>query len=355
VDNKNINNLFEVLTPKEEQKERMFSEILKTSKIENLKQPRTSKSLFNFHLRKKGLSALIACTLCFIICFGILSFTGSKTAFTVYAYGDNTEINNTGVELSTGMISDTGEMHGQLLSMYVNGKNIDTIRYSCKNQYISFTDWTQNRENYSMEKSFTVPYGNNSSDYKYLVINWEPDKTIRTLTDHKDVGIAGLSDNLRYDIIVMQIIFNDKTSIIKAIEVELQDTGKFFARLVDYTISDKDDFVLNPEKKTQTPPPQPTNETNNSNSTKYSDFEIDAAKKIAEAHYANFTGSQKIVSIEYTEKSELLNNALSGKYEGWQLIAFKAYEKDQYPDIYRTILLGRKDEEQNWTVINEGY
>lgn len=47
------------------------------------------------------------------------------------------------------------------MQLYITGKNIDNIRFTCKNQYIDFTDWTEKRPNFSMEKQFTVSYVSN--------------------------------------------------------------------------------------------------------------------------------------------------------------------------------------------------
>ncbi|WDC83384.1 hypothetical protein PL321_11560 [Caloramator sp. mosi_1] len=170
---------------------------------------------------------------------------------TVYAYGENVEITNNGVMLSTGVINDNGEMKGQLMQLYVKGKNIEKIRFSCKNQYIDFTDWTESRSNFSMEKQFTIHYGKKVSDYDYLVVNWNPENTIRELTDKKNNSIVKLSPKLRNDIIVMEITFMNGKKETKAVVINIRDDGKIFAKLQDYVVDPKDDFVLNPQNKLQ--------------------------------------------------------------------------------------------------------
>lgn len=40
--------------------------------------------------------------------------------------------------MNSGIISDSGEMKGQPLMFYLSGKDIATVRFSCKNQQINF-------------------------------------------------------------------------------------------------------------------------------------------------------------------------------------------------------------------------
>jgi hypothetical protein len=144
-----INELFDTFSPKEEQKDKMFHKML------NEREHGTVKKSKYFSDWKGILRPVIACMLCLFIMAGVFTFGGGGNSLTMYAYGENLEITNTGVELSTGEIHDDGSMKGQLVHMYVKGENIETIRFSCKNQYIDFTDWTESRPNFSMEKQFT--------------------------------------------------------------------------------------------------------------------------------------------------------------------------------------------------------
>ena len=50
--------------------------------------------------------------------------------------------------MNSGTISDSGEMKGQPLMFYLSGKDIATVRFSCKNQQINFLDWTEKRDEY---------------------------------------------------------------------------------------------------------------------------------------------------------------------------------------------------------------
>jgi len=342
-----INNLFQACTPKEEQRDRILRGIEKDSPAKAYK--RTGYSIHHW------IRPMVACALGALLILGALSFVGDRTAFSVYAYGSDTEITAAGVELSTGVIQDDGEMKGQLLRLIVQGENIDTIRYSCKNQYLDFTDWTESRPNYSMEKQFEVSYGTKAADYNYLVVHWNPINTIRKLTDHADTTIANLDKELRNDIIVMEVTFTDGSTVTKAIEITIQDNGKIFAKLRDYVVTEDDDFILEPQPKASSQAAADNDEHLQANQVKYSEMELEVAKAVAEEYYSGFSGDHEIIAIDYSEESHLLSDGVADEYKEWQIIAFTAREKSNDPHTARTILLARENSRKDWIVINEGY
>ena len=347
-----INELFNTFTPKEEQKTKMLHKIL------DEKEYGTAKKSKYFNSWKGFLRPAIACMLCLLIVAGVFTFGGvggGGNSFAVYAYGENIEIINTGVELSTGLINDDGEMQGQLMQMYVKGKNIKTIRFSCKYQYIDFTDWTENNPNFSMEKQLTVSYGKKSSDYGYLVVNWNPENTIRQLTDKANNSIAKLSKELRNDIIVMEVTFIDGKKETKAISINLEDNGKILARLQDYKIAQNDDFVLNPQKSLQQQSKNNTGEELKNKENKYSQAEIENVKEVAKKYYSGLSFGKEIDSIEYTENSPLLSSGIPNEYKDWDIMAFKVHQKSMDPNISRLIILAKEKGKNEWIVINEGY
>lgn len=75
-----------------------------------------------------------------------------------------------GAVLSTGTITNSGTMTGTPLRFYLTGKEIDSIRFSCKNEQLLFTDWTETRENLGLSHNFTVSYGQNTKDYRSLLL-----------------------------------------------------------------------------------------------------------------------------------------------------------------------------------------
>lgn len=194
------------------------------------------------------LGAAAAC-LCLIIgIFQLFSFDNAMIV-TAHAYGTEEEITETGVVMNTGKISDSGELTGHPLMFFLSGKDIVTVRFSCKNQMINFMDWTEKRDEYGNGQNFTVPYGEDESEYYFLLIDWVPISTIRELTDNTSSIISTLPSELREDIIVMEITFANGKTAAKAIHVSLQDDGTFFAMFDDYTISEEDSFVNRPDSK----------------------------------------------------------------------------------------------------------
>ena len=166
-----------------------------------------------------------------------------------YAYGTDEEITQTGAVIRTGTISDSGEMTGHPLMFYLTGKDISTVRFSCKNQQLYFMDWTEKRDEFGLAQNFTVSYGADTNEYYYLLIDWIPNATIRELTDKAGSSISTLSKELREDIIVMEITFSNGKKQTKAITISLLDDGTFFAAFNDYEIMSEDHFIGRPDSK----------------------------------------------------------------------------------------------------------
>jgi len=186
---------------------------------------------------------LAACLAVLVIIGGVFSRGNSGLVVTAYARETDEELTEAGAVLSTGTISDAGEMKGHPLMFYLSGEDIETVRFSCKNQQMNFMDWTETRDEYGNAQNFTVSYGEDESEYYYLTIDWVPNATIRALTDHRETTIATLPAELREDIIEMEIPFANGRTATKAITVSLLEDGTFFASFADYKISEADDFV----------------------------------------------------------------------------------------------------------------
>ena len=206
-------------------------------------------SLRGAFVKSMAAAVIVMCVLCAFVCGAIFLFSTRDDMVTVYAYGTDEEITAAGAVMGTGTISDTGEMKGKPLMFYLTGKDIATVRFSCKNQMICFTDWTEKRDGYGNARNFSVTYGGDESEYYYLTVDWVPNDTIRELTDNADSSIASLPDELREDIIVMEITFGNGKTVTKAVTVFLQDDGTFFARFDDYKIKDSNDFVNRPDSE----------------------------------------------------------------------------------------------------------
>ncbi|MCI8691251.1 MAG: hypothetical protein HFH91_00625 [Lachnospiraceae bacterium] len=201
----------------------------------------------NHRLAKWG--ALAAC-LAILLVTGSLFFPFQKDIpISVHARDTEEEITAAGAIISTGSISDTGEMRGKPLMFYLSGRDIAAVRFSCKNQMICFVDWTEQREEYGNARNFTVAYGENEQEYYYLTIDWVPDSLIRELTHGESSCIAALPEEMRRDLIVLEITFADGKTATKALEISLLDDGTFFAAFDDYQITEADAFVRRPDSE----------------------------------------------------------------------------------------------------------
>lgn len=170
-------------------------------------------------------------------------------ALAAYAQGTDEEITAAGAVLHTGTISDTGEMTGHPLMFYLAGRDIASVRFSCKNQQLNFMDWTEKRDEYGNAQNFTVSYGGDADEYYYLTIDWVPNTSIRALTDDAETSIASLPAELREDLIVMEVTFEGGETVTKAIAVSLLDDGAVKASFQDYEITGADSFVFRPDSE----------------------------------------------------------------------------------------------------------
>lgn len=194
-------------------------------------------------------SAAAVCLAIVIAIGSIFVPFGKEVVVSAYAYGTDEEIPASGAVMSSGSIGDGGEMIGHPLMFYLFGKDIVSVRFSCKNQQICFMDWTEKRDEYGNARNFTVTYGEDESEYDYLTIDWVPNTIIRELTDNADSTIATLPEEMRSDIIVMEITFENGKTATKAITISLLDDGTFFAAFDDYQISEADYFVKRPDSE----------------------------------------------------------------------------------------------------------
>ena len=198
--------------------------------------------------RKKRFPTLFsAAAVLLLLCVGVLGplFTAAP-AVTAYAQGTNVELTSAGVLMQTGTIQNDGSQTGHPLMFYLAGKDIEQVRFSCKNQKIRFEDWTETRDEFGNAQNFTVPYGDDPSEYYYLLIDWIPEDTVEALHE-PGTSIADLPPELREDQIILEIQISNGKRDIKSISISLLDDGTFFAVFSDYEIQPEDDFVSRPD------------------------------------------------------------------------------------------------------------
>ena len=315
-------------------------------------------------LRIAAAAALAVCLIA--IGVNILSPSGKMTV-TVHAQGTEEEITAAGAVISTGIIRDGGSISGEAVSFYLSGENIAKARFSCKSQQIDFVDYTGKRDEFGWSQNFTVEYGTDASEYEDLLIKWVP----KTISKQLLTGctIAGLPEEMRNDIIVIEITFADGSTDIKAIFISLLDNGTVFASFDDYTPSAADTFIYRADSEPLPPevlyfdsyiPEQfinedgsikpieewyPYKEDNPSdvereNQEEESDTPLEKAEKAARRYYAHTVFD--VVSIEVkTQSEEEIVFTVKASRGGYVL----------EPD--RKIWVTLQDGE--WKVTNEGY
>ena len=303
----------------------------------------------SFFKKPFGRSMIAAVLALCILAGGISIFSPfGGMVVTAYAHGTDEEITQAGAVINTGTISDSGEMTGHPLMFYLSGKDISTVRFSCKNQQINFMDWTEKRDEFGLAQNITVSYGEDESEYYYLLIDWVPNATIRELTDNEDSTIAALPEEMRNDIIVMEITFENGKSLTKAITVSLLNDGTFFASFNDYEITSEDSFIDRPDSESiprdilyaQGSIPNENDKQLSDDSETSNTASIDTAKAVAEAYYKNTVFS--VISMEIVSQTE---NGISFS------VCVSKGGIVQEPD--RTIFLEFVN--GHWEVVNEGY
>ncbi|MCM1216675.1 MAG: hypothetical protein NC331_13605 [Lachnospiraceae bacterium] len=277
---------------------------------------------------------------------------------TVYAYETDEEITSAGAVLHTGYINGNGAMQEQPLMFYLIGKDIATVRFSCKNQKLYFTDWTEKRDEYGNAQNFTVTYGEDENEYYYLTIGWFPDTAIRELKDHEDSRIAALPEELREDLIVMEISFGNGETVTKAIAISLQEDGTFLAVLEDYRIGDNDTFIQRPDSAALKDIPYEEGSPLNPGfdmdamqakwpGTTLTEEQIEEAEQAALAWYEGTVFSVNRIEyfegrLPYGEETASDCNFIVNVSKGGVV---------QEPDRTISLRLG----EDGWRVVNEGY
>ena len=191
-------------------------------------------------------SAAAACLVlaAVLLVAGMLAPLAGMTV-TAYAAGTDAEIPSAGAAFAAGTIHEDGTPGGYPLMFYLKGSGIETVRFSCKNGQIRFTDLTGRRAAYDFAQNFTVPYGaaaGDEADYPSLLIEWLPRPMMEALAD-ADTGIADLAADLRQDIIVLEITFANGRTATRAVTIDLQDDGSFRAAFRAYRIRKSDVFV----------------------------------------------------------------------------------------------------------------
>lgn len=105
------------------------------------------------------MGAVAACLAIVIAVGGILAPFSGGMIVSAYAYGTDEEITTAGAVMNSGTISDSGEMKGQPLMFYLSGKDIATVRFSCKTSKSIFGTGQKKEMNMGTPRTLLLPMG----------------------------------------------------------------------------------------------------------------------------------------------------------------------------------------------------
>ena len=189
---------------------------------------------------------ITAACVCAAILSVVLLQTGGRSSITIYAYESGEQVAYGQPALWPGQVSEEGIVKNLPLKFYILGKGIEKIRFSCKNEWIAFNDWKEQRENYGYSRNFTISYGEEEEDYYNLVIEWCPEKMGEKIQE----GLSDLPWESKEDVIVMEVTYLDGGSETLAMNISVSGDGKLLCGVSDYEITAEDDFVFQPDNIT---------------------------------------------------------------------------------------------------------
>lgn len=316
---------------------------------------------------------IAAAGICIAIVTAVWLSRGSQPSVTVYACDSDLQLTVRQPVLLPGEISDSGRMKGHPLMFYVLGSRIEQIRFSCKNEWISFMDWTEQRDDFGLGKNFTVQYGDHEEDYYYLVVDWVPENIIRKLTDNKDIGLADLQPEEKEDVIVMEITYLNGENETLAVNIKLNAEGQFSAYVSDYKITDEDEFVFrqdslpivrefstadipeeNPEKQFD----RPTNLTKEASESSeviivtLTEEELARIEETIENYYI-YIHRSIIDYVQVTDPQSPFFRERYTEYDTDEVVVFEVNMENS--EINRFITIGSKDGWITCDVLGEGY
>ena len=197
--------------------------------------------------RAKVLPRLLAAAAALCLAFVAAAMLLPRGSVTVAAYacdgGTDTVITADGIRFHAGKLLPNGELVGHPLLFYLTGDDIRTVRFSCQNEKLRFTDLTETRDEFGLVQNFTVTYGKDEGDYAFLLIDWVPERLIAALRGGDYAAFSALPAELTKDTVVMEITDAKGRTATKSITVTLQEDGSFAAAFGDYTVKESDAFV----------------------------------------------------------------------------------------------------------------
>lgn len=315
---------------------------------------------------------IAAAGICIAIVIAAWLSHGSQPSVTVYACDSDLQLTVRQPVLLPGEINDNGRMKGHPLMFYVLGSGIEQIRFSCKNEWISFMDWTEQRDDFGLGKNFTVPYGEQEEDYYYLMVDWVPENIIRKLTDNKDIGLEDLQPEEKEDVIVMEITYLNGENETLAVNIRLNAEGQFTAYVSNYKITDEDEFVFRQDSlpiarecsmadiseensEEQFDRPNMTEEVSENSEViivTLTQEELDRIEETIENYYI-YIHRSIIDYVQVTDPESPFFRERFIEYEADEVVVFEVYVEES--EVNRFITIGSKDGWITCDVLDEGY
>lgn len=305
---------------------------------------------------------ILAAAVMLIVLCGTFIFSNIflKESFQVYAKEAKKLIEDEEIALQTGIIYDDGSQRGIPVAFFIEGNNIKKIRFSCKNEFISFSI-PEDEQEYGYSKNFTINY----SEIEYTencFLVWNPVNIIEKIQSRK-ISVEELSEDERRDVIVMEIYYENGYRETSALNIYVDTSGEIRARVSDYTITDKDDFVNGEDAAPLGTIIDSTQTQNVCESTadafeknEFSEEQKNVILQEAHDYYSKTVFCERkgdISVIEDEDNGLIVDYVNADKYEGWQFVCLNVEMLDENPD--RTIVLGSSDGWKSCIVLNEGY
>lgn len=296
------------------------------------------------------LFGVVAASVCLVIGLSVWAQKSRTDTITVYAYESGKQLAKGEPVLMHGRIDDSGQMQGHPLEFYILGEEIESICFSCKNEWISFVDWTEERGGYGLSKSFTVPYGGQEEDYYYLVVDWTPQNIIKKLTDNENIKISDLTQEEKEDTIVMEVAYLGGKTENAAIWIKLEDDGEFVVSFGPYQVTEEGSFIFQQGSLPIKHQPLKPTGLHPVETAMLSDEELDRIQLAVEEYYSSI--HRKIVGYGQADSA----SPFMQEYEGYgpdEVVLFEVLVENS--EAKRYIAIGSKDSWDNCSVLNEGY
>lgn len=278
-----------------------------------------------------------------------------KCTFKVYAQEIEALIEDEYAYISTGVIHSESSKSIGMANFHFEGEDVESIRFSCKNGYISLYAYEQE---YDRSKNFTVDcsrYGEN--DYRGMSLSWLSENIVDNGDKTGDTEL--IPEVERYDVIVVEVSYKNGKKECFAIELKWDSMENVYAKFVEYTITAKDQFVYREDAISYQEQVSKEMETATSaddviNTTKreLTEEQINSIYNAASEYYSHVYFM--ITDMEIVDK-DALSLVSHLDYTADQLVYLHVWGPEHPKEQGRHIIIGSKDDWVTCEVLGEGY